>query len=485
MTVTADIYIFSIFAVQLFFFAGYFLNRFCLNDLDRGYHFILAIPAGVLLWGIIWSITSLIHFDYLFGFGSVTNQISLFIFLLAAISLSVLSVSALHVPVKELIHIGFWSFTILLLSLIFLYNSYIILSGDSYVFINWAQDPLVTLQRGFPLILLSIANFSTLISADYYLFIIHPLISISLILLIGQVSLSLLNKYGQTFTADFFYPILLLFLFIVAMNPMMYMNMIYINGHILFTISYIALLALILLSKTITKKKIVFIAMLSLSITMLRMEGFLMLIPLFALTLFGRDRALNFKLISSFMVCCILYLSYMIYHFWDSGFVNGVQYLMMILLTVFLILILTNRYISKKLKQHHFWMLSLLLAFALYALMVFIKPEQMLESLLVFIRNLATPGSWGSLVIFPLFLLMGLMIDRLRRGFKIRDHDLLLFLFLISVLIILMLGFFRQPYRPGRFDSANRMFFHYIPFLIIWVTIELNRLHQLFQKNIK
>ncbi|TVQ64761.1 MAG: hypothetical protein EA360_11615, partial [Balneolaceae bacterium] len=475
MAAITDIYIGSFIAVQLLFIAGYMLNRYCLTDLDRGYHFILALPVGVLLWGIIWSVASLIHFDYLFGFGSLLNQFSLLAFLFTAISLSVLSIYSLPLQRQELIHIGLWSGTILFLSLLFLVNSYIVISGDSYVFMNWAQDPLVTLRRGFPLILLSIANLSSLISTDYYLFIIHPLIFLSLTLLIGQVSLSLISKYLHTFKADFVYPLLLLFLFIFAMNPMMYMNMIYINGHVLFTISYLAIFAIILLSKTFSPGKILYIALLSLSVTMLRMEGFLMLLPLFAITLFGRDRRVNFKLLSAVLGFSVLYLSNLIFHFWDSGFVHGAQYLIMILLAVLLTLLLTNRFLSLKVQQHHFWMVLLLLSLSLYLVMVLIKPGHMLESLTVFLRNLATPGTWGALIVIPSFLMSALLIYRFKNGLKIRDHDLLLFLFLISVLIILMLGFFRQPYRPGRFDSANRMLFHFLPFLVIWVTVELNR----------
>lgn len=481
MSGATDLYIGSLIAVQLLFGAGYFLNRFTLPDLDRGYHFILALPAGILLWGILWSLTSLVFFDYMFGFSSLTNQIALVLFFLIFLFVFLKSVFYLRLERDEIIHIGLWSGTYIILSLLFLFNGYIVISGDSYVFINWAQDPLITLQRGFPLILVSIANLSTLISADYYLFILHPLITISLILLIGQLALSLIRKYGHSYKPEFFYLLLLLLLFIFSMNPMMFMNMIYINGHVLFATSVTALIAILSVSDRFDWRKIVMIVLLSLGITMLRMEGFLILLPLFALTLFGKERVQNLKIAGSAITCCTLYLLFLVVHFRDSGFVNGGQYLVMILLAFILLILITNRFVAEKIGSKTLWILALVSGVLLFIFMVLTRPDVMTESIYAYIRNLATPGAWGSVIVISAFLLTIAFIYRFKEGLKIYDHDLFLVLFLLFAVMILMLGYFRNPFRLGRFDSANRMFFHYIPLLIIWISIEFNRIYQIIR----
>jgi hypothetical protein len=103
----------------------------------------------------------------------------------------------------------------------------------------------------------------------------------------------------------------------------------------------------------------------------------------------------------------------------------------------------------------------------LLVLMAIQKPEHMKFSVYAFIKNFLGYGWWGiTWIIFSFLLVFSLAAPRIPR------EEIFFYGITSFVSTLLALSYFRNPYRLGWGDSANRMFTHVLPILILYVLMK-------------
>lgn len=480
MTVYSDIYFGSVLIISVLFFFGYLAMRYSAAELGKFYHLTMALPIGIMFWAFIWIFYSFILQDINFGIYNKINIYSGITYIISLIILFYLNLKNIKFEPLEIRHLIYGASTLLILSLYFLMDASVVLSGDSYTFVKWSQDPMVTLERGFPIVLLSIANLSTLISPDFYLFIIHPLTTLSLILLIGLSINTLFEKYEISLDNRAKKLLIGVTLLIFSMNPLVHLNMLYVNHHVLYSILILLLFMLMIIIEKIQIKHLVLIGFLGLSASLSRMEGFIFFLAIFGILCFRfKESKTSFQLLSAVLFFCIPYLLYLSISFWDGGFVKGQQFAIMLLLGIVVLMVVSLDSFRKLIEVQNISVVAVLMVSLLLLIMIVMEFQHMKESIIVFIRNALTPGAWGALNISLLVIVPYLFFLRKNKVLSNHPHDILLHLFIISIFLILMLAYFRSPFRLGRFDSANRMLFHFLPLIMIWVSLEIGKLMSL------
>ena len=477
MIAYSDIYLGSIITVLSLFYLGYLFIRYSAKELGKYYHLLLAFPIGIMYWASIWIFFSIIIQDTDFGFHSSVNIYTILSCIGSFIIFLYLNLKNEIFTPSEIAHIIYSSITVVILSLYFLVDGSMVLSGDSYTFVKWSQDPMVTLERGFPIVLLSIANLSTLISPDFYLFIIHPLTTLSLVLLIGLSINSLFVQYEIKLDHRIQKLLIAVTLLIFSMNPLVHLNMLYVNHHVLYSILILLLFMLMIMIEKIQIKHLVFIGFLALSASLSRMEGFIFFLAIFGTLCFRyKEPKTSFQLLSTVMIFCAPYLIYLSISFWDGGFVEGQQFATMFLLGIVMSIVVGMSSFRKIIKVENISVLAVFLVSLLLVSLIVLEFQHMRESITVFIRNALTPGAWGALNISLFVLIPYLLYLRKNKILSNHPHDLWFHLFIVCLFLILILGYFRSPFRIGRFDSANRMLFHFLPLITIWASLEIGRL---------
>jgi hypothetical protein len=103
----------------------------------------------------------------------------------------------------------------------------------------------------------------------------------------------------------------------------------------------------------------------------------------------------------------------------------------------------------------------------LLVLMAIQKPEHMKGSLYVILLNTLRYGRWGlTWLVFSQLLLVSILGPRL-------PWEKLFFYGIASFFILLLaIVYFRNPYRIGWYDSANRMLTHILPIVILYVLLK-------------
>jgi len=91
-------------------------------------------------------------------------------------------------------------------------------------------------------------------------------------------------------------------------------------------------------------------------------------------------------------------------------------------------------------------------------LMFLIKPEQMITGLINLFTNLFSTGGWG----FTWFFLIGLIIITWFQS-SIHGDSIFISVILLYFIFVMLMMFFRSPYRIGWGDSANRMMTTIVP----------------------
>ena len=95
------------------------------------------------------------------------------------------------------------------------------------------------------------------------------------------------------------------------------------------------------------------------------------------------------------------------------------------------------------------------------------KPEYMKISVWSSIKNLFEEGGWGIVwIIFPFLIVISMAGPKIVQG-ELFFYGISSFLFLL-----LELSYFRNPYRVGWGDSANRMLTHILPIIILYVLMK-------------
>ena len=96
-----------------------------------------------------------------------------------------------------------------------------------------------------------------------------------------------------------------------------------------------------------------------------------------------------------------------------------------------------------------------------------IKPAHMLTSLYSIVRNILVNGEWGLTWYVIFFLAIELYFAR-------RDAIECHWMFMVLVtysLLVYNLGYFREPYRIGQIDSANRLVLQALPVVLLYLSL--------------
>jgi hypothetical protein len=108
-------------------------------------------------------------------------------------------------------------------------------------------------------------------------------------------------------------------------------------------------------------------------------------------------------------------------------------------------------------------------------LAIVIEPEHMFTSLYAFLYNTGNPKYWGLSSLGSLVLIAMLIQLRYQRAQRWYNTDALLLWVLSAVLLSFVVTLFRSPLRVGIDDSVNRMLFHFLPILMVWLGAEITR----------
>jgi len=480
---------FFILAVYLcLFLCGFFLLRVCLPAIGVLSACALSLHMGVGIWAVIWVAFNMLGVEGGYGWSSQINVFSVVLFLSLVLVLAVLFsiqrlrkqtngngvvLRDLQVPMVAIFIVGTYS----ILGYYFSANLWIV--GDSYYFTFWSADPRGLLHNGFPLVNLSLAHLSTLASPNFYLSQLFPLMAIGLAIFVTDFAYRSLSstekrcdKYKEATAV-----LLALGFFVFASNSMFLMNSVYLNHHLLSA----GLLALfgqtILLSsnpKGVTGYIFV-VALLSVAVAITRMEGFIFALVFLAVLLaFQKDKRIGMMAFLAAGVAALPYLHWLTLVLDETSFVSAQQYLVMIFgylsLGVAFALAAVLRLKPRSILLIGWLFVVIGVIFAAYS-----RQEHMLTNMYYFSKNTLNPAYWGALVWLTLFGLVGVVYARIRsaQGFVIRSHDAILHAVGLCLGIIILMTYFRSPLRYGETDSANRMLFHFLPLLWVYVQVEL------------
>lgn len=443
---------------------------------------IIAFPVGYGTWGTIWVGTKLAcHlFACSLAPGPEITRLATLLYLAVAIMLAVFVLSGKMINKAGWLTILGGATVLLALSTFYFFISYAILTPDSFSSVNWARDVPLALKDGYPPINLANANLSTLIGADYYLYIVHPLLAISLLLLIaGSVLGRKIGSPGLGLSIAWVVTIMGVLL-VFSSNWMFGMQTFYVNHHMLTAINFLIIALLLFERDNLDTYAVIFVAILSVVISLSRMEGFLFVVLALAIFVFllPNQRART-RLVGVVLVFSLPYLTYMITTLPAGSFVDGRQYAVMLVAAIALHFTLRLNLHGRYCNQETVGPIVVLGLVAILMLMILIKPTHMLESLMTFKTNLLVYEDWGASILLVLVATPCLWIYRVfTRGFFFR-HDAFFYFFASALVLIVILTFFRNPLGYHAYDSANRMVFHFLPLAYVWIGLEISRILQI------
>jgi len=439
---------------------------------------VMALPMGLGLWSVLWIGAVLFPLPHNFGFASIANQAAVALYL--GFMVILLGVALLRGFLNKG-NLAWWLVGALVLvlysSLYLQFSGKTYLTGDSHLFINWAMNPLEQMHTGFPLMSSSWTNLATLIGADQLLGVVYPLVGFCLAMLVYLAIFTFAPQGSQQGVTPLSIIGMVAFLLtgILVFSEMFLMQMHYINNHSFMAVVLLAIAFLLFLAPRLDWPHAVLIAFLVLLASMARMEGFLYALMLVVMGVFTRqDRAEGVRVLSVSLLLSGPYLIFLSMAFWDSGFIKGWQYAVMLSGGVLAALILAT-----PLRQYfmaprlHLLVFGFLLVATVLAIVI--KPEHMFTSLYAFLYNTGNPKYWGLSSLGSLVLISMLVLVRYQRAQNWRHTDALLVWVLSAVLLSFVVTIFRSPLRVGIDDSVTRMLFHFLPILMVWLGVEITR----------
>lgn len=439
---------------------------------------IMALPLGLGLWSVLWIGAVLFPLPHNFGFSSIANQVAVVLYISILVGLLGM---ALWRGFLNKANVTWWLIGAVVLVLYswlyFQFSGKTRLTGDSHLFINWAMDPFEQMQYGFPLISSSWTNLATLIGADQLLGVVYPLVGFSLAMLLYFAVFNFASQGSPADATPLHIIGIVTFLLtsILVFSEMFLVQMHYINNHSFMAVVLLAIAFLLFLAPRLDWPHAMLIAFLVVLASMTRMEGFLYALMLVVMGVFARqDRAEGLRVLSASLLLAGPYLIFLSITFGDAGFIKGWQYLVMISGGALAVLILAT-----SLRQYfmaprlHLLVLGFLLVATVLA--IIIKPSHMFTSLYAFLYNTGNPTYWGLSSLGSLVLIAMLILVRYQRGQMWRQTDALLVWVLSAVLLSFVVTIFRSPLRVGIDDSVNRMLFHFLPILMVWLGVEITR----------
>lgn len=473
----------SVFLVLVLASCGFLTVSVLLKDYPIYQRLSLSLPYGVMSWGVLWVLMAL-----LFSVTDINNgapqTLNLFYFLLAF--MVALFFYALHAKLALVSrHLAITFIVIIaMLTSIYFYVGFVYMTGDSFYLINWIYDVNLSLQEGYPIILRGVLSLSRLIDPDFYLYVIHPILIIFLCylllgLLLDQGQAANRSRWGTLIVAIFV-------ISIFALNRAFGINAYYVNHHVLASIGFLSISGLMIRETEFSNGHLFFIAFTSLSITMLRMEGFIFVILwMICFTMMLSDRTQRSLLFGLVLIFNTPYIGYLSIKFWDDGFINGQKFFLLWVLYILTSLMLCHPTTEKLFAKRNIGPTVMLGLALVFAILVMLKPAHMLGNLSSFHVAYFDPWFWGVESHFVVLASLVIWFVRLKRKEYYVGHDALFYFFISATLLNICLTFFRIPLKVVWIDSANRIMFHFIPLLMLWIGLEINRRNFMLLKNLK
>lgn len=480
----------TLFAILTFHAAGTLFLTYFWRKSPVIHRAILALPVGFGIWATTWIGVALTLTQFTLDMtNSTSTLVATFVFISILISLS-------FAVIRNISDYGIAEFQVFIIAAIILlflstglyFRVQVTWMWDSFRLFNWAQGVSESLRDGFPLINLANANLSTLISVDYYLYIIHPLFALSLtVFIFAALALPLdlpILKYSNTIKITIAVCLVIIF----SINWFFLNQAFFINHHVFTAVGFIILLVLIMERESPDLHVMILFGVISLFMTLARMEGFLFVMLSVAIYAFYlREHQQRLRLIGIVIVFNLPYVGYLIFaSIGDWSFVSTKQHAI-VLFGSFLFFLavwfrLTDRlefFFNKKMIGPLVTAV-LLLSFIIFSVL---RPDDMLESLNTFARASMNVYTWGGSTLFIAVVMPSLWLFRILNKQLFFHHDAAFYVFLSSILLILNLTYFRGAYRQVLWDSGQRMMFHFLPLAYYWVGLEILRLSALAIPN--
>lgn len=190
-----------------------------------------------------------------------------------------------------------------------------------------------------------------------------------------------------------------------------------------------------------------------------RMEGILM--TSIFLLLLAESRTLTVRqMLTGSVVLSILYVMWTFFIFntgtEETGYVSLTRMIILISPVIFLAIIYSFSKLRDRIQYlRPLIMLALLLGLLFY---VYNKPEHYALANVNILSNILVGTPWG--LLWPVLLVFSIFLFQSKQT---REDKLIIYVIAIYFALIILLGYFRFPYRNNWKDSANRVFLHVLP----------------------
>ena len=373
-----------------------------------------------------------------------------------------------------------------------------VINAEPYGMLEIENSFSASLQGGVPVFNRTLFSLSPLIGDDYVFATFPQYTAISLILLMCYVTFGELRRqsasraYAAMLAA---LPPLILFSSYVGVWQLFYTN------HHLLAATYVFLFAascwLAIAQRASNALFIGAIALSAFSLT--RMEGLLCAIPIFCIFVSHPEIAPRDQRRTSllFLLCAALWSTYLI---WTLSMTNagkvgsGAQHLAILALAAASALcVQANRWKAGQQMLRHFHKLVPAGVGLTLLLFIRLKSEHMLLNIYLCLLSLLNDthgmwlnpinidadqhGGWGNIWFFILGAAILIWVLR-PASQQTRDMDAFGLAGFTAIGIAIAIIYFAGPYYAGLTDSANRIFFHFTPLVLVWAITQIGMLHR-------
>jgi hypothetical protein len=443
-----------------------------------------ALPVGMGLWGIFyWSARSILGRSLVLGCpGLMFGLFTLFAVLPIATTKSFRADLRRYAP-----SVVCMVSAVMVLALALMRFGSFIPTVDSFRLLSSENSPAASLTQGFPIVLSSISALGV-VTGQGFLGTIYPLLFLSLVLITAAAFYRLQSLYPTRGWARLVAALILILFFVLT--PMARLQFSYVNGHVFTACCLLTLLLLLLESRSVrfdppsAYGHTVCVFLLALLVSMSRMEGSLLTIVILATILLSGvrvGRASGRFMPAAAALAVVTWGVVMVRVLKGQAFVSSGQYVALSALAALLGLLslldpagVICRWIARY-GTRIMVLGSITVAYAVHVL----QPAHMSASTSSVLSNLIVQNEgwgyfwWFVVAIIPVCWwnpsLARSRVDVLREVPDQHAQRVLLTFFALALLATIVIGLFRQPYRVGWSDSANRIIFQLVPVLLVWL----------------
>jgi hypothetical protein len=425
----------------------------------------IALPVSLIFWSLFYiiSVISIFKIDFI---TYADNLLILNIFLIITSLYNILMIFLIK-DFKIIKQYTFFAIAIFFITLILLnLDLPLILSADSYFMIDIFYSFKETLTLGFPLFFTTLQVWSVYISEDYYMASYLYLLSISFFIFLAYFMFFLLKDIQKDrIFISISIPIIIFSTFLGLYNAF------YINHHLVVAFLYLITLFLFYKYKEEKREVYLYYGLFFITSTILMRMEIVVFSYIFIVLFFSDskiDKKLFFKLLLFYTTVSTLWLGWYISILEKDSFIDPLQYIMIIIAMwggLFILYMLNHLLKNSSIFWKNIDKIIILILFVGILLMFLTEFTHMLKGLYHIAINLFYHGGWGLFWFIILFINIYIFTN----SYKFRDeHRKLLTFFIISILTLLLMMYFRNPYRGGFLDSGNRVIFQFSFFILVY-----------------